>query len=406
MNFKTRLSAFLLLIIISLSTLIGCDGLPLEDILSGLPSTGDSSEENKPTDGQENDPPEQTPEDKPGDNTESKPAPEDKPDGGEDPPDTGNTPDGGELPDFEDSSDEGFETDPYIGVDKTEFYKSYKPASCLKDALYRSEHFLMSGSIAEQDEAPTVAENRPKENGLYIRNTASLYKDGGNTYIVIDSEGREAFRVYKGGAYVTLEEVAAYVFAFGEIPANYVSKKSGKPSTNPWGIYLRLNHSLFTGDTAKYPYEPELPNISGCGGKLSYYEMDIGTTGTTCDPSYTAKPYNNGTKITRGAARIVYTRYDKNGDKIISPDERYLFYTYNHYNDFQEYLNYEGGWGELFGNVTGGGTISSKYDYNPTPYVEVQRQSLLPSSAAQITHIYIMIPEIVNQTLHNKRKIF
>jgi hypothetical protein len=25
----------------------------------------------------------------------------------------------------------------------------------------------------------------------------------------------------------------------------------------------------------------------------------------------------------------------------------------------------------MFGNITGGGTISSKYDYNPTPYVPV-----------------------------------
>ena len=48
----------------------------------------------------------------------------------------------------------------------------------------------------------------------------------------------------------------------------------------------------------------------------------------------------------------------------------YVFYTHNHYNDFREYLNYYGGWGEMFGNVTGGGTYSSKTDYNPTPYVE------------------------------------
>ena len=59
-----------------------------------------------------------------------------------------------------------------------------------------------------------------------------------------------------------------------------------------------------------------------------------------------------------------------------SSSPSYLFYTYNHYNDFQEYLNYEGGWGEIFGNITGGGKISSKYDYNPTPYVKVARRDL------------------------------
>jgi hypothetical protein len=168
-----------------------------------------------------------------------------------------------------------------------------------------------------------------------------------------------------------LEEVAAYVWAFGDIPANHSTSKKTSPSSSIWGEYLRVNHTKFSGDTSRYPYEPVLPRISGCGGDFTYYEMDIGTTGTDCDPSYYATIYNNGSRITRGAARIVYARFDRNGNSIIEPNEKHVFYTYNHYNDFQEYLNYYGGWGEMFGNITGGGTISSKYDYNPTPYVPV-----------------------------------
>ena len=99
--------------------------------------------------------------------------------------------------------------------------------------------------------------------------------------------------------------------------------------------------------------------------------MDIGTTGTDCDPSYDITIYNDGRTITRGAARIVYGKNDLNKNGIYEIGEHYLFYTYNHYNDFQEYLNYAGGWGEMFGNITGGGTLSSKYDCNPTSYVEV-----------------------------------
>ena len=105
--------------------------------------------------------------------------------------------------------------------------------------------------------------------------------------------------------------------------------------------------------------------------------MDLGTTGTDCDPGYDIREYNNGYSIERGAARIVYARYDKNNNKIIDVNEKYVFYTYNHYNDFQEYLNYQGGWGEIFGNITGGGTLSSKYDYNPTDYVEVVLKSIV-----------------------------
>ena len=103
--------------------------------------------------------------------------------------------------------------------------------------------------------------------------------------------------------------------------------------------------------------------------------MDIGTTGTDCDPSYPSALYNNGYSITRGAARIVYGKNDLDKDGVYEIGEFHVFYTYNHYNDFQEYLNYVGGWGEMFGNITGGGTISSKNDYNPTDYVSVSMQS-------------------------------
>ena len=192
-----------------------------------------------------------------------------------------------------------------------------------------------------------------------------------------------------------LEEVAAYVFAFGEPPVNQSSSKNTTPSGSVWGKYLRVNHSKFSGDTSKYPYEPVLPRISGCGGDLVYYEMDIGTTGTDCDPSYPVKVYNDGSSITRGAARIVYSYSDLNGNKVIDLDERYVFYTYNHYNDFQEYLNYYGGWGQIFGNVTGGGTISSKYNYNPTPYVAVYHDALYRASSVVVVYYYVPKNEYV-----------
>ena len=264
------------------------------------------------------------------------------------------------------------EGDPYQSVSKAEFYANYETACCNLDASYRSKHGLLSGSFQVPGQYVEESKNRPMSSGKYVRNTATYYLDNGNTYIVIDAKGKEVLRIHKAGGYITLEEVAAYMYAFGgkgQIPANYTSKKSGKPSNSIWGEYLRVNHSYFSGDTDKYPYEPVLPDISGCGGKLQYYEMDIGTTGTVT-PGYVAKPYIQGNTINRGAARIVYARQDLNGNGSYEKNEVYLFYTHNHYNDFREYLNYFGGWGEMFGNVTGGGVYSSKADYNPTPYVK------------------------------------
>ena len=255
------------------------------------------------------------------------------------------------------------------------FYGSADPADSHAEALERSKIGQLSGATKVPDQAPTLASYQPKQNGKLIRNADAYFADA-NTYVVVNSYGQEVFRVYRGGGYITLEEVAAYVYAFGDIPANYSSNKKTSPRDSIWAEDLRVNHTRFSGSTSKYPYEPALPNISGCGGTYQYMEIDIGTTGTDCDPSYPARLYNDGVRIDRGAARIVYAKYDVNGNRQLEPDERFVFYTYNHYNDFQEYLNYYGGWGEMFGNITGGGTISSKTNYNPTPYVAVAMVSL------------------------------
>ena len=286
----------------------------------------------------------------------------------------------------------------YKNMSAEKFYADYKPAKSFKDAYWRSFYGFMSGSLTVSNQAPTMPQNRPMQDGKYIRNSVTSFIDD-NVYVLVDVAGNEVMKIYRGGAYITLEEVAAYVYAFGDVPANYVKDKDLSPYDSIWGEYLRLNHTKFSGNTSKYPYEPVLPDISGCGGDLTYYEIDIGTTGTDCDPAYTARIYNNGSSIVRGAARIVYARYDANRNNITDPNERYLFYTYNHYNDFQEYLNYYGGWGEMFGNITGGGTISSKYDYNPTPYVKTVLAPL-PDLAADATQndtaqiIYFFCPAI------------
>ncbi len=278
----------------------------------------------------------------------------------------------------EDNEDDGTGGDLPLLFDYDRFYQNSTPASGYSDALQRSLRGELSGSTVVPDEAPTLSAYRPMQGGKYVHNTRSYYADD-NTYVVVDAYGYEAFRIYRGGGYITLEEVAAYVYAFGDVPANYVSGKKTDPDESKWGEYLRLNHTKFSGSTKKYPYEPELPRISGCGGYLQYYEIDIGTTGTTAGEGYEVRTYNNGSSIVRGAARIVYARFDANGDLVVDEDEKFVFYTYNHYNDFQQYLNYYGGWGEMFGNITGGGTLSSKRDYNPTPYVAVVLAELLPN---------------------------
>ena len=291
------------------------------------------------------------------------------------------------------SDDLDFTTDPYASMSKSEFYSNYTPAVCYKDSYYRNLHNFMSGVLTVPDAAPEISEYQPKSGSAFIKNTVTVFLDDGNTYVVYDAWGVEAFRVYRGGGYITLEEVAAHMYAFGTLPANHSSSKSTKPSSSPWGEYLRVNHTKFSGDTSRYPYEPELPEISGCGGSKIYYEMDIGTTGTDTGNGYEVRTYNNGSSIVRGAARIVYTWKDGNGNGKIDAylGEVYVFYTYNHYNDFQEYLNYKGGWGEMFGNITGGGQISSSSNCNPTPYVPVAFGAIEAKTSAEVVVAFLPI---------------
>ena len=162
-----------------------------------------------------------------------------------------------------------------LGVDevaRAKFYNGSDPADSYEEALERSRLGKLSGCETVPNQVPTIANNRLKSNGAYIKNSEPYFLDE-NTYVVVNASGYEVFRVYRGGGYITLEEVAAYLMAFGDVPANYSKSKKTKPTSSIWKENLRVNHSKFSGSTTKYPYEPELPRISGCGGDLKYYEL-------------------------------------------------------------------------------------------------------------------------------------
>lgn len=268
--------------------------------------------------------------------------------------------------------------DPYVDVNRNDFYANYSIATSYKDAYFRTKHGLMSGSIDLKvgDHLPK-GENLPyrDDNGKYIK-----ISDGKYTYRCDDSYesytiNNTSTTLYYGGAYITLEEVAAYIQAFGKVPPNnnYDKGSSGKKEAiDTWGEYGRVNVGVFSGDTSKYPTEPELPELS----TKTYIETDIGSLGGF-DCGGTVSVYNNGNNISRGVCRIVFTSSYKNGSKISDISERHVFYTYNHYNDFQEYLNYYQGWGLRFGNESAGNDYNVENSSNPpTSYPNVVLKKL------------------------------
>lgn len=272
--------------------------------------------------------------------------------------------------------------DPYSNIQKEEFYENYTPATSYEDAYYRSKHYLMSGDITPQYYLP--ADGKIEEEDQTVKITSGTYildPDGKYLGYVVNNIKGNDYIIYYGGAYTSLNDVAAYLLAFGEVPVNTISKKSSSGQSQAislWGKYGRVNDSRFFGDVTKYVYEPELPNILGSNGIL-YHEMDFGTTGgysnsNSNGTNYRQTEYNTGSKISRGAARMVYVA-DTSVTKI---EERHVFYTYNHYNDFQEYLNYYDGWGIRFGCESAGNEYCNGNDdfyamncVPPTKYPEV-----------------------------------
>ena len=260
-------------------------------------------------------------------------------------------------------------SDPYENVNKASFYSEFEIAYTYEDAYYRTKHKLMSGDITPQTHIPNSLDLKLNGDDLKC-NTGTYILSPKGEYIgyVVNSYDDERI-IYYGAAYTSLNDVCAYLLAFGEVPINsyYDTGSSGKKSCiYDWGEYGRVNYKRFSGDTSKYPYEPLLPTITN----IYFQETDFGTIGGYYCGSYYEDIYNDGKSITRGAARIVFTA-DYN---ISSIDERYVFYTYNHYNDFQEYLNYDDGFGTRFGNESAGNPYcysgsDFKSNYNsPTQY--------------------------------------
>lgn len=248
--------------------------------------------------------------------------------------------------------------DPYKSKSKDDFYLNYSNASSYEDAYFRTKHYLMSGDITPQKEESSLMYKLPFEvptyEDAYLMNSLCRYEvdQYGNyvSYTVNTLDGND-YKIYYGAGYSSLDDVSAYLFAFGDVPANYIKEKkaSSYEITSTWGEYLRLNQSRFSGDTSRYPYEPEL---TGIFGDYNYYESDFGSIGGF-DCNGPVSIYNNGNRISRGTCRFVYNFENHDGSKL-DLNNRHVFYTYNHYNDFQEYLNYKGGYTPRFGNESAG----------------------------------------------------
>ena len=266
--------------------------------------------------------------------------------------------------------------------DREAFYEDYIDAISYEDSQKRTTLGYISGSLESHNEKPNKNTVFDSSNNSYRFTNANYHYDNQNKKIAYDINTLDGTykTIYYNAGYIHLEEVAAYILAFGEVPPNNNYYKDNKDeSISKWGEYGRVNIGKYSNNITKYPFEPELPLSDSTGKTYKYIETDIGLqVGFTMSNGDYVGVYNNGRSIARGVCRIVFTASYSDGSKIDDINERHVFYTYNHYNDFQEYLNYYGGWSNRFGNETSGNPYcSNKSAYNnlsnakkPTSYIK------------------------------------
>ena len=204
--------------------------------------------------------------------------------------------------------------DPYLNIkdnyDREHFYSdNYVEACCYEDAMYRSAHGLISGSIEDQGHLPSDNTNNPKNNiGQFykVQDTNYTYLPNGQfESYTINSLNGNSKTIYYNAAYSSLEDVAAYLFAFGESPINTIKGKNNSAKNeaiSSWWKFGRVNDAYFSNNTSSFEYEPHLPRY------LDYYETDFGSIDEYQVGNYLEKKYNDGYTINRSACRFVYRR--------------------------------------------------------------------------------------------------
>ena len=108
--------------------------------------------------------------------------------------------------------------------------------------------------------------------------------------------------VSEDGKYDTKDEVALYLYLFGHLPSNFITKKDAQALGWPGGSLEPYAPGCSIGGDYFGNYEGKLPKAKG----RTYHECDIGTTG----------------KSSRGAKRIVYS------------NDGLIYYTDDHYESF------------------------------------------------------------------------
>ena len=140
---------------------------------------------------------------------------------------------------------------------------------------------------------------------LFIAN--NMLKEGNSIFnqtLTNEVTANNQQQIDKQGKYTSKEEVALYIFTYGELPSNYVNKTKAKQMG--WvagkGNLTKVCEGCSIGGDVFTNRQKSLPTKKG----RTYYECDI--------------DYQGGTR---------------NGKRIVYSNDGLIYYTDDHYNSFE-----------------------------------------------------------------------
>ena len=161
-----------------------------------------------------------------------------------------------------------------------------------------------AGTESAETAGQTTATAKSKKNKKKKTTTAALAEDSYVTEALTETEALTVdVTIDKDGVYTTKDDVALYIYTYGELPSNFITKKEAQKLGWTGGSLEPYAPGCCIGGSAFGNYEGKLPEKSG----RTYTECDIDTLG----------------KKSRGPKRIVFS------------NDGLIYYTGDHYETFE-----------------------------------------------------------------------
>lgn len=155
-----------------------------------------------------------------------------------------------------------------------------------------------AAEISSETAAATTKKNKKKN-----RTTTAVTTDYTTETLTETEPLTVDVTIDKDGVYTTKDDVALYIYTYGELPSNFITKKEAQALGWEGGSLEPYAPGCSIGGSAFGNYEGKLPEKKG----RTYTECDIDTLG----------------KKSRGAKRIVFS------------NDGLIYYTGDHYETFE-----------------------------------------------------------------------